>query len=215
MKRPQIIFIIALPLLFCVAGCDPPAPKSDEVRSAKFAAAPDNSVKCADGSCSVKAASWYSYNDKDGGSQLKAMNGKGSQLIVYRYRKSDMKKITTLAACSDWIRKDLPNSIESLDASPNRALSINGLSSTQFTASGKVNDAESTYLYTIAESSDSYYVLIASVVTPKFSENRRSIDDAVKSFTLKSGDGAPLTAHDIKAQKAIETGKKLALEVKQ
>ena len=70
------------------------------------------------------------------------------------------------------------------------SLKINGFDAKQFEASGTVDKIKIKYIFTVVDTPDHFYQIVAWTLTSKFEENKPALLDVISSFKLvENGSG--------------------------
>lgn len=177
-------------ILFCsVLGCSLAGRIKKEVEKSQT----PQVFTSTDNICQVTVpGNWKNLPELHEDAIIKAGNLFGEQyLIIIRENKEDFGKNFTLDNITEISRDNFKSAATDTFLSEPISVKINGYPAKQFETSGEVENLKVKYIYSIVETPNNYYQIIAWTLNSKYDQNKSIFLDVMNSFK-ETGDNNPV-----------------------
>lgn len=143
----------------------------------------------ADGSCQLTVpGSWRKENDLNDDAVLQASHRFDElYVIVIPTSKADFTEEMTIDTITQMLRKDFSGNVPQSESTNPVSTFVNGNPARQFEMSGAVKGIKARYIYTVVDTPQKYYQILAWTLASRYETNKSKLLEVVDSFKETGG----------------------------
>lgn len=137
-----------------------------------------------DGKCQITVpGGWKSDTDLHEDAVIQTSQRFGElYLVVLPSNKRDFSDEMTLESLTELLRTDMKKNVKQAVSTDLVETTVNGLPGQQFEMSGEVDKIKVKYIYTVVETSNNFYQILAWTLASRYDSNKQKLLDVTNSF---------------------------------